>query len=476
MTNNHASNSSNCIVEVFEENIGNEKQLLGMGCLVSSELIITCNHIFEQSVELYSFLVDFPTSKTKDCQRVEKIFTRDQDDIAILKLEGKPPNDVCPARFSSLESVPKGSEFKTYGTGGWIVGSVVGMTDNRELIQLNAKSDFKVLVKGGISGSVVWIDNLDSAIGIIKEIISNNQPIKAITSETILKTLSYFVNIDPNIVGVQRIISVDERRKSPRKDPSFFRNAKNIKILGTSLRSFWEPDNLIVKRLIEEGMKGAKIEIFLLHQASNYAGIKAKDENVNEIDYRFSIKESIYKFYNIKHGYPYQMELLLYDEYPIWHMIICNCECGKISYYPKGDDAKNRPYYVFKQGQNQTLLEPLCLHLEQLKKRSIKCTWQGDWSINPSNMSINLKESDVVPGSFSSPFNNGSLIGNINMNELKMFKYVLSGEWKRGCDCAEFDFTMNDDFKSFHGCLKYEDGRKEECNGERIYHNSERII
>jgi hypothetical protein len=271
-------------------------------------------------------------------------------------------------------------------------------------------------------------------------------------------------------LGLIDIVPPEERIELASEDPIFLTKAKSkIEIIGTSLNSFWKAGNRIVERLEKKGCEGIEVDVYLLNPNSFYTRQKSRDENVNPNDYKNKIKTSIYNFLEKKSDcHIEKMKIWLYDEYPIWHMIICDCEYGKISFYPKGEDAKSRPYYVFKGEKNQTLLEPLCLHLEQLKKRSIECTWRGSWIIHfvgsNSKETINLEEID---GTFSAKYAHGKNKGQIKgSSSIDQSNYFLKGIWQRGVQSTKFEFKMMDDFRFFDGYIE-NNGQKETCKGCR---------
>lgn len=173
------------------------------------------------------------------------------------------------------------------------------------------------------------------------------------------------------IIGIKKIIPPDKRRTD---EPNFLYEADtHIWILGTSLQTFWDTGNSFITHLGKVGRKNVAIDILLLNPESEFLSEKAIDEKKSKTEYRESIETSIEKFQNFKRDKGIRhMDLYLYDDFPIWHMLIIDRKFAKISYYPYGEDASTRPYYVFDKRGKYNILDPFIMYFEKLRKKSKK--------------------------------------------------------------------------------------------------------
>lgn len=469
-----------CLVEVWQDNAFN-----GMGCLVHDKFIVTCFHILgSSSVKIE---IKFPLlANDPDSYIAKRVLTFEKEDLAFLEIKGKPPESKPANLFRSKEidediiAIFPPSSISTEAT---IFGKVDIERKEKRLIQLNIKNEYEKYLAPGLSGSPVW-DNLhNSVIGIVEKHHGNLA--FAISSDNIIKLLSILGDHQDKSLGVIDIIPSEDRIKLAKKEPVFLDDAINkIEIMGASLRSFWEPGNKIAEKLINRGTKGVSIDIYILSPTSYYIDKKSKaeeslktlPEDVRPAVYKNLIQKSIFKFLDMKTLHNIEtIRIWLYDEYPIWHMIVCDGVRGRISFYPGGEDAAKRPYYIIGGQTKGTLLEPLCLHLSQLKERSVECTWKGNWLLNRpnnntpnANMTINFTERR---GRFHAVFQGGGIncklegSSKVVQNTSYILQGIISdGKLKRG----SFEFAMDDSFKSFTGTFTHKYGRKEECNGERV--------
>jgi hypothetical protein len=173
------------------------------------------------------------------------------------------------------------------------------------------------------------------------------------------------------LIGLKEVIP--KREVEIQKDPIFLNNAKdNIWILGTSLRTIWADNFKFRKNLAEVG-KNTKIQILLLNPDSKYVRERAEIEHIAEETYRGQIVLSINAFKNFKatEKIP-NMELYLYDEFPVWNMIIIDRNFAKISYFPTRKEGSEAPYYVFNGQGKCNLIEPFMIYFNKLVERSKK--------------------------------------------------------------------------------------------------------
>ncbi|MFZ3060771.1 MAG: hypothetical protein WA102_13675 [Candidatus Methanoperedens sp.] len=172
-------------------------------------------------------------------------------------------------------------------------------------------------------------------------------------------------------IGLEEVIP--EKGGELKKDPTFLNDAKDcIRILGSSLRTIWADNKSFRAKLAEVG-KNTKIQILLLNPESKYVKERADMEGIAEETYKGQIVLSInaFKKFKEKEKIP-NMELYLYDEFPVWNMIIIDHNFAKISYFPIGKDGSKAPYYVFNGQGEYNPIEPFMIYFNKLAQRSKK--------------------------------------------------------------------------------------------------------
>jgi len=194
------------------------------------------------------------------------------------------------------------------------------------------------------------------------------------TQEDLLKEIEQLKenNSLRDIVGIERIIP--EKRNILQERGTFLLEASDhIWILGITLVSFWTGNDIFLDYLAQAGRSNVMIQILLLNPESNCISSKANDENIPVDTFKNWINDSISNFINFRQKNSIKrMELYLYDEFPVWHMIIIDRERGRISHYPHGKPGNAVPYYILNAQGKYNLLEPFIMYFEQLKERSKK--------------------------------------------------------------------------------------------------------
>jgi hypothetical protein len=173
-------------------------------------------------------------------------------------------------------------------------------------------------------------------------------------------------------VGIEEIIP--RKSETLQRKPSFLLDAnERICILGTSVRTYWNGDNPFLKCLAQAGKKGVTIQILLLDPESKYVRGQALSENVADKTVKNWINDAIDELKRFKEVNAIKkMELCLYDEFPVWNMIIVDSRFAKINYYPYRRSGSTVPYYVLSDKGDYNLLLPFIIYFEQLRKRSKK--------------------------------------------------------------------------------------------------------
>lgn len=190
MTSTGRESYKNNIVRIytsFEENIAN---VVGAGCLVSKEYIVTCAHVVADALgiprntqDTPSGLVklDFPfpaEEKNKKKFHAKVIVWQSQsspvysygEDIAVLQLEEKLPSNYVSCKLSLADTT--NDEFSVVGfpqgrnPGAITKGKLLGTLGNG-LVQMVVESLSLFYVEPGFSGAPVWDEKLASFVGIV---------------------------------------------------------------------------------------------------------------------------------------------------------------------------------------------------------------------------------------------------------------------------------------------------------------------
>ncbi len=231
------------------------------------------------------------------------------------------------------------------------------------LIGIITISSLKMLSQSKeIQGSNVIYENHLNEIQELKE-----------THENLLNEIQELKENKPlQDVGIEEIIP--RKSETLQRDPAFLLDAKErICILGTTVRTYWNGDNPFLNYLAQAGKKGVTIQISLLNPESKYVRGQALSEDVTDDTVKSWINNAISELKRFKEVNEIKkMELCLYDEFPVWNMIIVDSRFAKINYYLYRKSGSTVPYYVLNDKGNYNLLPPFIIYFEQLRKRSKK--------------------------------------------------------------------------------------------------------
>lgn len=165
-----------------------QEQVVGIGFLVSEEYALTCAHVVAEALLIPSttqscpdgeIKVDFPLLNSTDkfsatvvCWHPESVLNSDEamEDIAVLKLENLPPS-AHPTRLILSENLSN-NPFKVFGCptgvsfGVWATG-VLSEPNAKQWVQLEDTRVTGYAIEAGFSGSPVWDERLQGAVGMV---------------------------------------------------------------------------------------------------------------------------------------------------------------------------------------------------------------------------------------------------------------------------------------------------------------------
>jgi len=159
------------IVRVFDT----QGTAIGVGFLISSNLIITCAHVLNAASgpagASASIMVDFPLVDSGYKISGKIVFLDTNKDIACLDISGFTPNGANPIKLVIADNL-WGHTFRTFGfpqgysDGVWSSG-VLRSNTGAGWLQVEDIKDTGYSIKPGFSGGPVWDDQLKSVVGII---------------------------------------------------------------------------------------------------------------------------------------------------------------------------------------------------------------------------------------------------------------------------------------------------------------------
>ena len=160
-------------------------EIVGAGFLISSEYLITCAHVVNESLGLNVKSAEKPTDiiecdfpiiasgksleATVEVWHPVKFNSNDPQDIAILKLKDSVPSQAQPVSLITSEIGDLSDHnYKAYGFsrdgGVWSDGKIIGHIANNK-IQIEDTKSTGYAVEGGFSGTAIWDEQLGGVVG-----------------------------------------------------------------------------------------------------------------------------------------------------------------------------------------------------------------------------------------------------------------------------------------------------------------------
>lgn len=176
------------LVRIYKQrqNKDDKIEIVGAGFLISSEYLITCAHVVNQSIGEKDVTstkkptdiieCDFPIiasgkslEATVEVWHPVKFNSNDPQDIAILKLKDSVPSQAQPVSLITSEIGDLSDHnYKAYGFsrdgGVWSDGKIIGHIANNK-IQIEDTKSTGYAVEGGFSGTAIWDEQLGGVVG-----------------------------------------------------------------------------------------------------------------------------------------------------------------------------------------------------------------------------------------------------------------------------------------------------------------------
>jgi hypothetical protein len=171
--------------------LGADSTPVGSGVLISGERVLTCAHVVRDALELAEeagpadarLVLDHPGSLARGVSYASVLPQgwappdEERADVAVLRLDGPPPDDCRPARLRRCGEV-RGRSVRVFGQstagppGLWVAARLLGAGGlSPDWIQLDGVEAAGARVRGGYSGSGV-VDADGDVVGIVVAALS----------------------------------------------------------------------------------------------------------------------------------------------------------------------------------------------------------------------------------------------------------------------------------------------------------------
>ncbi len=149
---------------------------------------------------------------------------------------------------------------------------------------------------------------------------------------------------------------------------------RSVKVLGISHKILWSNQTVFRDVLVKSGLNDVKLTFLILDSNGSNLEKKAVDEGEEPDIWRNDISASMARFKDLKARNPQMdLEVFMYDVFPIWHMVIIDDKIGYIGYYPTNRSASHAPLYVMERHEDKySLLNPLIKYFDNLRSNGRK--------------------------------------------------------------------------------------------------------
>jgi hypothetical protein len=185
------------VVQIF----GAGGAVIGAGCLVSGQHVLTCRHVFDDAVahlrkEARSFVKARLVGATDQPEVTLRLLRKERgtepaNDLALLEISGREKFNIPDIEFAApLRHAGKRFSALGFPDGdpqGRNVSGVLHSADAKGLVQMDGAS--ALIVKGGFSGAPVWSSDVKGFVGIVVTELSDRRVAWCIPSHRLAKFL-----------------------------------------------------------------------------------------------------------------------------------------------------------------------------------------------------------------------------------------------------------------------------------------------
>lgn len=144
---------------------------------------------------------------------------------------------------------------------------------------------------------------------------------------------------------------------------------KAFRFLGvSSKRTMSNP--VVQKKLIELGKDGGEIKILLLNPESEFVKSRADDEKESSKAWVSDIKATIERLKDLANRKDINIEVKLYDQYPVWRLSVVDDEEMYVNFFLKGQQGPQSQLLYVKNKDND-LFNALMLEYERIWDSSV---------------------------------------------------------------------------------------------------------
>jgi hypothetical protein len=130
-------------------------------------------------------------------------------------------------------------------------------------------------------------------------------------------------------------------------------------------------EELFIEKLIKSAKGKNKFRFLLLNPNCENVEIKSNEEGDTKSSWENEINASIERLKSLKKEHKLNIEIRLYNSYPIFRQVILNNSIMYFSWYPTGQRGSSSPVMCFDDSK-KSIYQPLKANYEELWKSSIE--------------------------------------------------------------------------------------------------------
>jgi hypothetical protein len=146
-----------------------------------------------------------------------------------------------------------------------------------------------------------------------------------------------------------------------------------MECIGIMHKSFWNDWHKFEEVMLELNKRNVHIGFYLCSPDSPNLKYKADEENAQLSDWKSLIEVTISNFKEIKKRYPsLKLDVLTYDTYPVWHVIILDDRDMLFSWYPEYETGFQSPMIESTRNKKNAFSAPVLQWYKVLKASATK--------------------------------------------------------------------------------------------------------
>jgi uncharacterized protein DUF5919 len=146
--------------------------------------------------------------------------------------------------------------------------------------------------------------------------------------------------------------------------------SSSFDFIGISARTMLI-NEIFIEKLLKKAKGKNKFRFLLLNPDCNNVDIKSSEEGDIKSSWENEINASIERLKSLKKEHKLNIEIRLYESYPIFRQIILNNTLMYFSWYPTGQRGTSSPVMCFDDSK-KSIYQPLKANFEEIWKTSIQ--------------------------------------------------------------------------------------------------------